>query len=172
MTSCICSSRAFENPPVLMTSPPSTREVGNRATRVVGAALRLLPVLLATERGLVEEVVGAARRLRAARERRVGVEHVVADAEEATLPGLLARFTGHEESRLAALFVLGLRPVVVFDRRDRLVERDVEVVVEVAAERRIPGERPTPLGLVDLDLGQGRPRPDRERRVACVELGE
>lgn len=53
----------------------------------------------------------------------------------------------HADSRLLAaqvvgeggLLELGAVPVVVLDGSDRLVRRDVEVVVEFAAERGIPG---------------------------------
>jgi hypothetical protein len=72
----------------------------------------------------------------------------------------------------AAFRVLLLAAEVVFDRCDGLVLRDVEVVVEVAAVRRVPRERPAPLGLVPLDLVERRARHVRQRRVANVEVVE
>src|ERR1700755_2347616 len=113
-------------------------EVRDVAALEVGAALGLLPLLLAPERAEVEEVVRAAELLHAAGERRVGVEDAVAVAQEAADARRLHRV-------LAALRRLA---VVVLDRRHGGVERDVEVVVEVAAVRRVPAERPAALGLV------------------------
>ena len=46
----------------------------------------------------------------------------------------------------------------------------MEVVVEVAAERRVPGKRPPALGLVALDLVDRRARHDRERRVTRRQM--
>src|SRR5207248_955861 len=62
------------------------RTSGLRA-RVRGAALGLLPVLLAAEGREVQEVVGAAEHLRPARVHRVGVEHLVAVAQEEAVAG-------------------------------------------------------------------------------------
>ena len=66
-------------------------EVRLRAVRGLGAALRLLPVLLPAHGGEVEEVVRAAGHLGAARVGRVGVEDVVALAQEEARPGHLPR---------------------------------------------------------------------------------
>ena len=49
-------------------------------------------------------------------------------------------------------------------------ERDVEVVVEVAAERRHPFEFPAHALLVGLDLGERRARHHHQRDVALGEM--
>ena len=67
---------------------------------------------------------------------------------------------------------LGLGPVVVRSRPDGLVDRDAEVVVEVAAVRRVPGDVPAPLRLVPLQLLQRRPRHHGVAGVAGVEVVE
>src|SRR6266566_9121154 len=127
MTSCMRSSRAFENPPVLIAVvTPSRREVGDSAASAMGATLRLLPVLLPAERGLVEVVVGAAGILGAARIRRVGVEDPIAVTQKTALARLLAGLSFEKTGRSRRL-VFGFAAVVVFHRSDRLVERHVEV---------------------------------------------
>ena len=67
---------------------------GLRRVRARGAALRLLPLLLAPERRQVEEVVRAAGHLGAARVLRVRVEDVVAVAQEAARARHLDRLLG------------------------------------------------------------------------------
>ncbi len=74
--------------------------------------------------------------------------------------------------RRAELFPFGLGAVVEHDRSDRLVERDVEVVVEVAAVGGVPRERPPLARFVVLDLGDRRARDVDERGVADVEMLE
>src|SRR5215208_2092895 len=148
----------------------SLREVGLRGAGGFGAALRLLPLLLAAERGQVQLVVRAACHLRAAGVRGVRVEDAVVDAQEAARAGHLDRLLVLGEERGSALLVLLRRPVVVFHRRDRLVERDVEVVVEVAPVRRVPRERPTLLRFVALDLLERRAGDVGQRGVASVQV--
>ena len=78
-----------------------------------------------------------------------------------------------EEARpghLARLALVGAE--VVDGRLDRRVHRDVEVVVEVGAVGRVPGERPALLGLVALDLLDRRARDLDERGVAGVQVLE
>ena len=62
-----------------------------RRVRALDAALRLLPVLLAAERGLVEQVVRTADRLEPAGVHGVRVEDAVADAQEAAAARVLDR---------------------------------------------------------------------------------
>ena len=76
------------------------REVRLRGARAVRAALRLLPVLLAPERGEVEEVVRAAGLLGAARVGRVGVEDAVVDAQEDARARHLVRLLALGQRRL------------------------------------------------------------------------
>src|SRR5205823_6601283 len=109
------------------------------------ASLRFLPVLLPAERGEIQEAVGTTE-VDPAAVRRVGVEDLVADGEETTQAGLLARPLEHPRS--AGLAQLRALPVVEPDGLPGRVDGDVEVVVEVAAEGRVEGHRPTPLGLV------------------------
>src|SRR5215472_6969855 len=61
---------------------------------------------------------------------------------------------------------------VVFDRRDTLVVRHVEVVVEVASMRRIPREGPAHPLPERLDLADRCPRHRSERGVASVQVGQ
>src|SRR5205809_1683120 len=82
------------------------REVWRSGVRVLCAALRLLPVLLATQRGEVEEVVGAAGHLGSTGVDGVGVEDAVAVAQEVARAGLLDRL-------LAVDVVVGARPLVL-----------------------------------------------------------
>ena len=114
------------------------REVGRRGARAVRAALRLLPVLLAPERGEVEEVVRAAGRLRAARVGRVGVEDAVVVAQEEAVPGISTGCVELRARRLGSAGAVVVRRAASTD----VVDGDAEVVVEVAAVRRVPGERP------------------------------
>src|SRR5207302_4110839 len=70
------------------------------------------------------------------------------------------------------LLMLGLGSVVVLHRGDGLVERDLEVVVEVTGVGRIPGERPALARLVRLDLRQRSARDHGERGVTGVQVPE
>src|SRR4051812_41187434 len=108
-------------------------EVGLWGARALGPALRLLPVLLAPERGEVEEVVRAAGRLEPARVLRVGVEDAVLDAQERAPARHLVRLSG-------PVGLVGDVAVVVLARPLRRVDGHAEVVVEVAAVGRVPGE--------------------------------
>src|ERR1700736_4658647 len=80
--------------------------------------------------------------------------------------GLRARCRGH---RVAAA------PVVVVDAPLALLllgERDVEVEVEVAAERGCPGKRPPHPPLVRLQLRERRPRHRRKRDVVVRQVDD
>src|SRR5437588_632104 len=83
-------------------------------TQGIAAALGLLPVLLAAEGGEVEEVVGAARRLQAARVLRVGVEHTVVDLEEGAAAGHVVGLVGGLHALVAQRCVLVEGAEVVF----------------------------------------------------------
>lgn len=134
------------------------------------AALRLLPHLLAAERGEVEVGVAVVELLDAAAERRVRVEDLVLDAQEradarpVTAHALRPRHSG--------LGQFGLGAVEDAHRRDPVVDGRVEVVVEVAARRGVPGEGPShPFA----ERGERRvrgPGHRDERRVADVQLPE
>src|SRR5204863_7045165 len=67
---------------------------------------------------------------------------------------------------------LALRAVVVLERQAAVLEGDVEVVVEVRADRRVPREVPAHALLEGLDLDDGRVRHARERGVAHVQMRE
>ncbi len=66
-------------------------------------------------------------------------------------------------------------PIVVFDAPLALLllgEGDVEVGVEIAAERGRPGKRPPHPLLVRLQLGERRPRHRRERDVVVRQMDD
>ena len=134
------------------------REVRHGLTRGVRSALGLLPVLLPTQRRLVEDSVGVAAGLGAAGEGGVGVEEGVTvpqeEAEARILERLLLVQRPVQRGRLGCL---QLGPVAVVDLQGglRLVDGGVEVVVEVAPEGREEGERPASLRLVARHLGVG-----------------
>jgi ribosomal silencing factor RsfS len=60
--------------------------------------------------------------------------------------------------------------IVVLNRRDRLVEADVKVIVEIASMRRVEREGPSAERLVRLDLGKRRACDGRERRAAGAQM--
>src|SRR5947207_3897361 len=150
---------------------PSGCEVGCRRPCRPAAALGLLPLFLPAQGGEVEEVVGAAGGLEAAGVLRVRVEHTAVGLEEAAPARQLERLVRLEEVRPHGL-VLGPRAVVVLVRRDRLVDRDPEVVVEIGPERRVPGDVPTLLRLPPLQLLQRRARHHGVAGVADVQVLE
>src|ERR1039457_6501686 len=92
----------------------------------------------------VEQGVGVRQIPGAAPIDRIGVENLVVEGEEDAETML---FTLRAVGGLAGQH-LGLGPIVVFDRCHVGVERDVEVVVEVAAERGEPRDAPPLLRLV------------------------
>src|SRR5829696_1651745 len=102
------------------------------------ARRRVLPLLLAPERGDVEVGPGAAHRLVAAAVDEVGAEDRVAVADE------------------------GVRAVPLVD---------AEVGVEVVRDR-VPGHLPSHPRRPALDVLLRRPRDERQRRVASVQVGE
>src|SRR5215211_9131217 len=132
------------------------------------ASLRLLPRLLPAERGEVEVAVAVVELFDATAERGVGVEDLVADAEECTDARPVAAHALRKwHSRLGEL---GLGAVEDLHRRVPVVEGGVEVVVEVAAEGGVPGERPAHTFAERGDLLVRRPRHRDQRGVANVQL--
>src|SRR6185312_10344306 len=99
--------------------------VGERRVRPVQPG-RPSPGFLPAQRGQVKQRVGAAEAVGAARVGRVGVEDVVAVAQEAAEAGHLCRGG-------VAADDLRLGPEVVLQLRSRPVQGGLEVVVEVAA---------------------------------------
>ena len=93
------------------------------------APLRLLPVLLPAERGQIEKIVSPAHCLPAATVGGIGMENFVAVAQKAAKPRQIEGLLPLEVVRCARLFVLGLGPVVVFQRSDGFIECNMEVVV-------------------------------------------
>src|SRR5262245_9985105 len=134
----------------------------------VAASGWLLPVLLPTEWRQVEVVVRAGEQVRAARVGRVGVKHPVPLAQEDTQ----AMGFALGEIGLPLLHEFRLVPVVVLYRSDGLVQRDVEVVVEVTPERGVPRYRPAHAHLEQRDFGQRRTGHQHERGVASVQMRE
>ena len=140
--------------------------------RGLHAPLRLLPLLLAAERGQVEAVVASRPSSRAPRPNIEYVWKIRSPSRRKQLEPGCSNGCSPRRRRPCPRVVLGLRAVVVLQRRDRLVERDVEVVVEVAAVGGVPtGTSSRLLGLVALDLLQRRARDVRQRRVARVPGG-
>src|SRR5215203_4890507 len=153
-----------------LTSPPSNRSYRDlqsskawlRTTLRRPCRLALLP----PERGQVQEHRGRDQMFATARERGVGMEDPLVLAQEHADAWLLALGV----PRHAGLPVLGGAPVVVLGGHHGLVHRDVEVVVEVAAERGVPGEGPALLAPVGLDLLQRRAGDHGERSVVLVQM--
>src|SRR5262245_922068 len=101
---------------------------------------------------------------------RVSGIRVVDDASlerERAHPGL---FPGPLTPGDVRLFELGLVPVVVLNRRDRRVDRDVEVVVEPARPRRRPREAPAHAVAIRHELLQRRARDGGERDVVVLKV--
>jgi hypothetical protein len=100
------------------------------------------------------------------------LEDVVAVAQEAADAGHLDRLLGLQHPPRAATGGRDLVAAAVVDleRRDGLVDRGVEVVVEVAAERRVPREVPALAHPVVVELRERCARDGRERRVADVQM--
>jgi hypothetical protein len=120
------------------------------------------PVLVASFGRDVEEVIGADEHVEPAPIAGIGVEHValVVLVERAGARALLARKIIHELviiHHLAAGFFLGRR-------------RHLIVVVEIAAERRHPGEFPTHAFFESLDLDERRARDDDETDIALRQM--
>src|SRR5262245_24406512 len=127
--------------------------------------------------GAVEPLVHAPETVHSARIGGVGVvDSAVLERERAQarplarVRGLVGPGHGCEGGRSLAAGLApprALAPVVLFDARALLVlgEPDGEVGVEVAAERRGPGERPAQPPLVGLQLREGRPRHGPEHDI-------
>ena len=69
-------------------------------------------------------------------------------------------------------FEVRLVAVIVFDRRNLLVIGDVKIVVELAAERGNPRERPSLPFLVSLELAERRAGHHHEGGVAFIQQAE
>src|SRR5258708_21575855 len=95
------------------------------------------------------------------------MQHGVAVAEEDTYAALLA---GPGGPGLAHVDQLLRGPEVVFDGRDALVVRHVEVVVEVTSVRRVPREGPAHPLPEWLDLADRRPGYRRERGLVGMQV--
>ena len=109
--------------------------------------------------------------LDAAAERGVGVEDLVADPQERADPRHLG-LALVLRPRLAGLRELGLVPEEHQHRRHPVIERGVEVVVEVAAVRRVPRELPSHPLAVGSQRRVRRPGDGHERGVADVQLAQ
>ena len=83
-----------------------------------------------------------------------------------------ARLLAAREPRHALRVQLLLRLVIVHHVRLGRVHGHVVVVVEVAAEARVPREGPAHAAFEGLDLVDGRAAHGREGGVARVEVGE
>jgi len=95
------------------------------------------------------------------------VEHLSAVADEPAHARLLADpVFPADVSRLELI----LAPVVVFDRCHLGVDRDVEVVVEVAPQRRRPRERPPHAIAIGKQPLQWRPRDRDQRHVVVLKM--
>src|SRR5665213_195181 len=126
---------------------------------------RIFELLLASVRREIEQAEGVREAFGATGEGGVGVEDVIADAEEGA-DGMF--FAGNG----AWLVDFRRAAVVVFARCHRIVERGVEVVVEVATERRYPILLPAMLGLVGEELLQWPAAHHHKMGVAFIELGK
>src|SRR5215471_20665606 len=100
-------------------------------------ALGLLPVLLAAEGRHIEVGVGVPDVLGAPGEGRVGVEDLLALAQEAAVARHLGGAVTAEQARFGPVVVLGLAAVGV--------QADLVVVVEVAAVSGVPRGEPAAL---------------------------
>src|SRR5580658_9064131 len=110
--------------------------------------------LLAAQRRQVKEDLGFAQQVADGAVAGPGVQYGVAVAPEDADAALLA---GPGGPGLAPGDQLPHGPEVVLDRRDALVLRHVEVVIEVASVRRIPREAPAHPPPERLDLADRRP---------------
>src|SRR4029079_4507664 len=99
----------------------------------------------------------------------VGVEDLVAVAQEGAHAGLLADVVDPPGLPGGGPLVAG--PAGVAVGHDRRVERDVEVVVEVAAVRGGPGEGPAPFLPVGGQIRVAPARARRERGVGGGQVG-
>ncbi len=109
----------------------------------------LFPALLPSEWGQVEIVVRPVEQIDPPRGRRVRVKDVLALAQEDTQPTLLALAQEDTQPTLLALAQEDTQPTLL-----AVVRRGMEVVVEIAAIRGEPGNRPVHTGLEWLNLCQ------------------
>src|SRR6058998_2751668 len=143
--------------------------------------------LVAPLGGAVEPLEHAPEAVHSARIGRIGVVDDAVLEHERAHARSLARVRGHVGSGhgrelggspLAAGFPLHVQrpaPVVVFHAPLALLllgDRDVEVEVEVAAERGRPGKRPPHPPLVRLQLRERRPRHRRKRDVVVGQVDD
>ena len=139
--------------------------------------------LVAPLGGAVEPLVHAPETVQSARIGGIGVVDDAVLERERAHARPLARVRGHVGSGhgrdlgdgplVAAQLPRRLAPVVVFDASLALLllgELDVEVEVELAAERGCPGERPPHPPLVLLQLLERRPRDSPEHHVMIGQV--
>src|SRR5712691_1126349 len=125
--------------------------------------------VLAAERRQVEELVGRAEQLNDQAVAGPGTQDGAAVPEEDAEAALLA---GPGGPGLAPVGQLLRGPEVVLDGRDALVVGHVEVVVEVASQRRIPRESPAHPLPEGLDLADRSPGYRRVRGVVRMQVSQ
>jgi hypothetical protein len=139
--------------------------------------------LVASLGGAIEPLVHAPEAVQSARVGGIGVVDDAVLEHERTHARPLARVRAHVSSGhgrdlrdrplVAAQLPRRLAPVVVFDAPLALLllsELDVEVEVEVAAERGCPGKRPPHPPLVRLQLCERRPRDSPEHHIMVGQV--
>jgi len=122
--------------------------------------------ILPTKGRHVQQLVGDQQTIHAPRVRGIRVVHLAVLAKKHAQSRLL--------SRDVPLLPLGLelcgRGKIVLDRRDRRVQRRVEVVVKVGALAGNPGKGPADLLLPSIQLGEGGAGDDDQRGVARAQV--
>src|SRR5271156_1436921 len=124
-------------------SPPVRGSVGMLMTTRNPVAVMprpLVDVALAAQRGQIQETVGAQHDIGTYTVGRIGVENLIVVLDEDTDALPVSTVDRHVVQPVA--LKRGLVLVVVLDRCYRLVAADMEVVVEVAAVRGVPGQLP------------------------------
>src|ERR1041384_4065507 len=116
------------------------------------AGWRIFEILLAPVWRCIEQRARIAVWLGATRIGRVSMEHLVANPEEHAQPMLLAE----QIIRAVMGFVLCPAAIIIFRRTNPRIVRDMEVVIEVRAEGRIPRDIPSSLLPVGLKLRKRR----------------
>src|SRR5215208_2865092 len=119
-------------------------EVGLVPPDALGAPGRLLPVLLPSEGGEVEEVVGTAGALEPARVNRVRAVHGAVHLEKAVEAGHVVGLVGSLHRFMAEGGVLVQGAVVELVVTARRVDGGTELVAEVSVVGGVPRDRPPP----------------------------
>src|SRR4030095_6594329 len=119
------------------------------------ARRRIFKILLASVRCCVEKTVSVGQAFGTARISRVGMEHLAVEAKENTQTVL---FAFPEVSLCLPCLQFRFASVIILRRSHLLIQRDVEVVIEIAIKRGVPGSVPTLERLVSLQLDQRRAR--------------